>query len=80
MSEFSGFVGSVSKLVIRLLSGEAPQTEEIMRRIGLGGSVLATLMLMYWVSPALAWVALAASSSLMIAKRTRQARQVAGER
>ena len=51
-----------------------------MRRIGLGGSVLATLMLMYWVSPALAWVALVASSSLMIAKRTRQARQVAGER
>ena len=43
-----------------------------MSRIGLGQSVLALLLMMYWFNPTLAWVVLGTAFAVVIANRTRQ--------
>jgi hypothetical protein len=53
-----------------------PQTEKPMPAIAFKGAVLAALMLVYSVSPVAAWLALAATGALVIAKRSRPAEQV----
>jgi hypothetical protein len=43
-----------------------------MMRIAFGAAVLAALLVTYWVSPSVAWVALFATSTLALARHIRQ--------
>lgn len=43
-----------------------------MMRIAFGVTVLAALLVTYWVSPSAAWVALFATSTLTLARHIRQ--------
>lgn len=49
-----------------------------MRRIIIGVSVLALLLLTYWVHPTTAWIVLVSSSTLAIANRVRQRDEAEG--
>lgn len=51
---------------------------EVMRRIIIGVSVLALLLLTYWVHPTTAWIVLVSSSTLAIANRVRQRDEAEG--
>jgi hypothetical protein len=51
-----------------------------MKRIALGLSLLAVLMLVYSASPVVGWAALAAAATLLVTSRARQARPATAER
>ena len=51
-----------------------------MKRIALGLTLLAVLILIYSASPVFGWAALAAAATLLITSRARQARPAMAER
>ena len=54
--------------------------EDFMKRIALGLSLLAVLILTYSASPVVGWATLAAAATLLITSRARQAQPVTAER